>query len=155
MHAILRLCFKLVTIQGALCAISCAEGLHIGHVSNDGSTENGCKLQLPSDFARKAGLFVFTSDGGNQANINLGGVDKQLTLIKSKGEKHHSQLGATSSYWYSGPDDVQVQVDCRVTSSCPDNDRDCGLTYDDAILSVKQDRQRKTIAAKAVCSQTR
>ena len=131
--------------------------LKIGNVDNDLRSNGGCALQLPSQYARKEGRFVFTSDLEKRGLVNVNGADIPVTLIRSTegGQKHKPTIGERSTFWYRGGE-VEVRVDYVVTGVCPHQSESCGVTYYDAILTITRGKANKTVAAKGACgSQSR
>ncbi len=148
----MQVSYKLVVLYLALCGMLSAGGLTLGHVTNDLSRAGGCALQLPSEFVRKAGQFIFVSDRDGHALVNLDDADQDLTLMRAKYKEEPPQPGAHSSYWYDGPNGLAVEVDYTVTATCPSNDRDCGVISYEARLYLSRGKQHKTVAAKGICT---
>ena len=126
--------------------------LKIGIANEELGSYGGCSLQLPSQFDRREGKYIFTSDRKNRAVVNVNGVDTFVALTRSKEPepKQEAQVGDRSTYWYAGSG-IEVLVEYVVTGLCPRHDRGCGVTYYDAILTVSRRNASKTVAARAVC----
>ncbi len=124
----------------------------LGPVTEEMERSNGgCSLQVPHEFAKRDGSFIFVSNFDGQAIVNVDGSDIHLTLVKSQGPdvKRRGELGEHSTYSYTGAD-IDVEVDYLVSEGCPIN-KSCTTTRYDAILTVKRGKAHKSVAAKAVC----
>ena len=88
------------------------ESLKIGIVGEQPDLQGGCSLQLPRDFAKRLGQFVFTSNAEGRAVVNINRENVPLTLSKKKpavtGEA--IQSGDRLRFWYTGPD-IRVEID--------------------------------------------
>ena len=149
MESIGSLLLAFVLCQSAWAA---DRSLRIGTVGEELASNGGCSLQLPRQYAKKEGKYVFTSDFQQNALINVDGVDTHVTLARSKESDpaQKPQVGEHSTYWYTG-DGIDVQVNYVVTGVCPRGSESCKVTYYDAILTLKRAKASKTVAAKAVC----
>ncbi len=112
--------------------------LSIGFLTTEPPIEYGhaCKLQLPSEFAKREGRYIFIANSESQALVNVDGSDLELKFVSSKGPdiRQPRQLGDRSTYIYSGQDGLAVEV-----------------TYE-ATLTVRRGKAHKTVAAKAACA---
>ncbi|MBV9085340.1 MAG: hypothetical protein JOZ62_21910 [Acidobacteriaceae bacterium] len=127
--------------------------LKIGNVSNDLSS-NGCALQLPSQYRRREGKFVFVSDFENHGLVNVNGTDVRLELISpaARDEDHKPAIGEHSTFVYAG-NGLEVRVDYSPGTSA-NRSKSGELTYYDAILTVTRGKASKRVAARAVCAAT-
>jgi hypothetical protein len=154
----MRISFQAVLLASALVQANATPGedaggkLKIGNVANDLSLNGGCALQLPRQYARKEGKFVFISDFENRALVNVNGTDISVTLVTPKGggQKHEPAIGERSTFEYAG-EGIEIRIDYLVTGVCPQRSESCGVTYYDAILTIRHGKQSKSVAAKAVC----
>lgn len=124
----------------------------LGTVSEELNTSGGCALQLPSQYAKREGRYIFTSDFEKHAVVNVDGADTRVELVGSKGHDltRKAQVGERSTYSYSGAG-MDVRVDYVVTGTCPGDGDACKITHYDATLTVKRGKASKTVAVKAVC----
>jgi hypothetical protein len=88
------------------------EHLKLGNLSNELTSNGGCGLQLPSQYAGKEGTFVFISDLENHGLVNVNGTDISVTLMRPVGgkQKHKPTIGERSTLVYAG-NGVEVKVD--------------------------------------------
>ena len=141
-----------------VCLLTCTaatwsrESLKLGSVEdNKLGSHSGCALQLPSQFAKKAGKYIFVSDQ-ESALLNVNGADVLLHPAKPRenDSKGNAKAGDHATQLYSG-EGFAVRVDYTVTDTCPRANESCTVIRYDAILSVKHGKAGKTVAAKAVC----
>ena len=128
------------------------EHLKIGDVPNDLSSTGGCALQLPRQYARKEGKFVFASDLENRGLVNVNDTNVPVTLVGPRGgnQKRKQAVGERSTFVYAGGG-IEVRVDYTVTGVCAQRSESCDITYYDAILTITHGKTSKSLAAKAVC----
>lgn len=129
-----------------------SERLKIGNVTNDLSSNGGCALQLPRQYFKKEGEFVFTSDFENRSLVNVNGTDVPLVLVRPRNvdQRPKSTIGEHSTAWYAGGG-IEVRVDYVATGGCPQRSQSCAVTNYDATLTITQGKTSKRVAAKAVC----
>jgi len=153
MTLICTVLLALVLCRSVLAAENADERLQIGTIGEELGSNGGCSLQLPRQYAKKEGKYVFTSDFQGRALINVGGVDTAIELVRSKDSdsKQKPQIGEHSTHWYAGAG-LEVQVDYVVTGVCPRANESCRVTYYDATLAIKRGKAGKRFAAKAACA---
>ena len=126
--------------------------LKIGNVTNDLSSNGGCALQLPRQYFKKEGEFVFASDFENRGLVNVNGTDVPLVLVRPRDvdQRPKSAIGEHSTLWYAGGG-VEVRVDYLATGGCPQRSQSCAVANYDATLTITRGKTSKSVAAKAVC----
>jgi hypothetical protein len=106
--------------------------LVVGAVSQEIGTEGGCSLQLPSQFAKREGAYIFVSDLDKHAVVNVDGEDVQLELVESKGSRpgRATTIGERSTDSYSGSGSgLDVEVSYTLPRGYPVAERQvCKIT---------------------------
>ncbi len=150
---VLLLLIYVMIFQSAFSGEDGKKRLTIGTVGDGLNAGGGCTLQLPSQYAKREGLYIFTSDLSTHGLVNVDGIDTPVELVgpDRPDPARKAQLGEHSTYSYAGGT-VEVRVDYTVTEACAIGSDSCRLTRYDAVLTVKRGKASKTVAAKAVCA---
>ena len=109
----------------------------------------GCYIQLPDDYRRHTSQYIFVSDYGRTALVNLSGRDVPLVWLSGT-EAKVEHKGDRSRFRFAG-DGVKVSVDYTVTQVCAPEDEKCEATAYDAILTVNKGLLKSKVVAKAIC----
>ena len=124
--------------------------LTIGVINNTHAFDGaGCYVQFLDDYKRHNSQYIFVSDYGRKALVNLSGRDVSLVWVGGT-EAKVERAGDHSSFRFSG-DGVRVAVDYTVVRICAPDDEKCEATAYDAILTVSKGGSRAKVFVKAIC----
>ena len=126
------------------------DDLKIGVVRNKSLlNECGCSLALGVADESKD-RFVFMSDMGRKAIVNLNGKDLKLRLIASKKGSDDPKVRDRSWEIYAAGE-VKVRVDFTVRELCNPDDEACEVIYYKATLTVTRKTQKAIVKTVGLC----
>ncbi len=120
----------------------------------DPSVVEGCSCSVQTEREAKnpdSQKFLFLSDFGNDAWMNINGKDTKLTRVKStENDDDDYKVGRRYYEEYSAKG-LTVRVEYLTTWVCPPDDEACEVAKYDITITVTKGEESKIVKATGVC----